>query len=301
MSAPDSGSFESRRLSESELIINPEDKSIYHLKIRPEHLADNVIVVGDPKRVVDISSHFTHLEAAISNREFVTHTGTVNGKRISVIGTGIGTDNIDIVFNEIDAVANIDFNSRTIVPEPRSLNVIRIGTTGSVQPDIPVGTFLASEYGMGMDGLLHYYNYTRDAEEQALEAALGRDIDWPKGAAKPYAIKASSQLMEAIAPDMEKGITATASGFYGPQGRSLRLPLGAPELNRQLMEFRHEHLRVTNFEMETSALYGLGKLMGHNCVTVCVVIANRIRNEYDKDYKSSVRKLIDIVLDRIPE
>lgn len=285
-------------IAESELILNPNG-SIYHIKLRPEDLADDVIVVGDQGRVERISSHFEKIDCKIQNREFVTHTGWYKGKRITALSTGIGTDNIDIVLNELDALVNIDFTTRTILPQKRSLNIIRIGTSGALQGDIPVDSFIASSHGMGFDGLLNYYAGRDLCDESAIAEDFMTHTGWFKGLPYPYVVKASDKLIERIAFDMPKGITATAPGFYGPQGRQLRLAPAIADLNEKLGSFRHGEHRVTNFEMETSALYGLGRLLGHECLTVCAIIANRVARQYSKDYHPVIERLILTVLERI--
>lgn len=288
----------SKPIAPSELIITP-DGEIYHLKLRPEHLADNVIVVGDQSRVAEISAHFDKVEHRVQNREFVTHTGTYRGKRISAISTGIGTDNIDIVLNELDALVNIDLETRTIKAEKKSLRIVRIGTSGALQGDIPVDTFVASSHGMGFDGLLNYYSGLDAIDQPAIAKAFMAHSGWTPNLPYPYVVKADAQLLQTIAHDMRQGITATAPGFYGPQGRQLRLVPALPDLNEKLGSFRHEGLMVTNFEMETSALYGLGGLLGHQTCTVCAIIANRVRGEYSKDYHPAVDRLIRTVLERL--
>ncbi len=285
-------------IAETELILNP-DGSVYHLKLRPENLADDVIVVGDQGRVETISSLFDSIDCKIQNREFVTHTGYYKGKRITALSTGIGTDNIDIVLNELDALVNIDLVSRTIKPVKKSLNVIRIGTSGALQGDIPVDSFVASSHGMGFDGLLNYYAGRDLCDEPSVAEAFMTHAGWLKGLPYPYVVKASEKLMKQVAHDMTSGITATAPGFYGPQGRQLRLAPALADLNEKLTSFRHEAGRVTNFEMETSALYGLGRLLGHECLTVCAIIANRVQRQYSKDYHPVIEKLIHTVLERL--
>lgn len=285
-------------IAESELILNP-DGSIYHLKLRPEDLADDIIVVGDQGRVETISAHFSKIDCKVQNREFVTHTGWFNGKRITALSTGIGTDNIDIVFNELDALVNIDLTTRTIRQQKKSLNVIRIGTSGALQGDIPVDSFVASSHGMGFDGLLNYYAGRDLCDQAPIAEAFMNHAAWPDGLPYPYVVKSSDKLMKQIASDMTKGITATAPGFYGPQGRQLRLAPAISDLNEKLGAFRHGEHRVTNFEMETSALYGLGKLLGHECLTVCAIIANRVARQYSKNYHPVIDKLILTVLERL--
>ncbi len=284
-------------IAESELILNP-DGSIYHLKLKPEDLADNVIVVGDQGRVEQISSFFEKVDCKVQNREFVTHTGYYKGTRITALSTGIGTDNIDIVLNELDALVNIDLKSRTIKPERKSLNIVRIGTSGALQGDIPVDSFVASSHGMGFDGLLNYYAGLDLCDQSAIAESFMNHAGWLKGLPYPYVVKASADLHARIAFDMTSGITATAPGFYGPQGRQLRLAPALADLNEKLGSFRFGEHRVTNFEMETSALYGLGTLLGHNCLTVCAIIANRVARQYSKDYHPVIHKLIETVLER---
>ncbi|HTF04636.1 MAG TPA: nucleoside phosphorylase [Bacteroidia bacterium] len=288
----------SNPIAESELILNP-DGSIYHLKLLPENLADDVIVVGDQARVETISAHFESIDCRVQNREFVTHTGIYKGKRITVLSTGIGTDNIDIVLNELDALVNIDLSTRTIKAQKKSLNIIRIGTSGALQGDIPVDSFVASSHGMGFDGLLNYYAGRDLCDEPAVAEAFMSHSGWLKGLPYPYVVKASDKLMKQIGFDMQKGITATAPGFYGPQGRQLRLAPSLADLNEKLGSFRHGDDRVTNFEMETSALYGLGRLLGHECLTVCAIIANRVVRQYSKDYHPVIEKLVHTVLERL--
>lgn len=286
------------QIAPSELIINP-DGSVYHLKLKPEHIATNVIVVGDPGRVEMISSKFDKIEYKIQNREFITHTGIYKGKRITVLATGIGTDNIDIVLNELDAAVNIDLEKRTIKEKHTQLNIIRIGTSGALQEDIPVDSFVASTHGLGLDGLLPFYKDLSKINEEELTFEFISQTKWNNEFNRPYIIKGSEELLNKIAFDFYKGITATANGFYGPQGRKLRLELQRNDLNELLNRFSYKNLRITNFEMETSALYGLGKLLGHNTCTVCAIVANRMAQQYSKDYKTAIDKLITIVLERL--
>ena len=276
-----------------------EDGSIYHLALQPEQLADTVIIVGDPNRVGLISNHFDTVECRISNREFNTHTGMLKGKRITVLSTGIGTDNIDIVMNELDALANIDLSSRQVKPDHKTLTVIRIGTSGSIQADIPVGSFALSTYGLGLDNLLHYYDNGSDTLDLQMSEAFMKHTGWNENLSKPYFVKGSEELIRKFEQGTVKGITATAPGFYGPQGRILRLGLADPGLNEKIRSFRYKDERVINFEMETSALYGLGSLLGHRVMTVCALIANRATNETWPDHKALIGKLIDLVLERL--
>lgn len=289
-----------QKIAESELILNP-DKSIYHLKLHLHQIADTIIVVGDPGRVSLISSYFDKIEHQVSNREIVTHTGILNNKRLTVLSTGMGTDNIDIVLNELDALVNIDLETRTIKKEKKSLNIIRIGTSGAMQKDIPVDSFVLSEYGLGLDGLLNYYDFKPSIYEKELVTKFYNQTEYLSTFAEPYFVKGSIDLFNLFKSDCFTGITATAPGFYGPQGRVLRIPLKEKQLNEKLNLFKDGNLRVVNFEMETSALYGLSRILGHNACTVCAVIANRFSNEFSKDYKSTVKKLIELVLYKLTQ
>ncbi|MDP2424126.1 MAG: nucleoside phosphorylase [Bacteroidales bacterium] len=286
------------RLEESELILN-DDGSIYHLRLRPEHLADNIIVVGDPQRVEIISRHFDSVEFRIQNREIITHTGYYNHKRLTVLSTGMGTDNIDIVINELDALVNIDLQSREIKKELKSLNIIRLGTSGAIQPEIPLNAFVMSEYGIGLDGLMHFYNTDHPLFNHPMNEAFIAQTHWPSNLPSPYAVSGSDYLKQKLGDGFICGITATAPGFYGPQGRKLRLDLGLHDLNQRLETFSFDGLKISNFEMETSALYGLSALLGHNALTICVAIANRHKKEYNKDYKKFMEQLILIALERL--
>jgi uridine phosphorylase len=282
----------------SELILHP-DGSIYHLKIKPENLANTVILVGDPQRVEIISSFFDHIEFKGANREIHTHTGFYNNKRLTVMSTGMGTDNIDIVMNELDAIVNIDLASRKVKEEHKALNIIRLGTSGAIQPEIPLNAFIISEFGLGLDGLLNFYKIKDGLIDNQLTSNFIEFSMWPKELPKPYAVKSSKELLDMLGKDMIKGITATAPGFYGPQGRSLKLELAYPDLINKMEYFSFKDMKITNFEMETSALYGLGKLLGHNTATVCVAIANRKRYEYNQNYNEAINDLIKLVLKRI--
>ena len=283
-------------IADTELILTPE-KKIYHLNLSKEEIADDIILVGDPDRVAVISNKFDSIEHKIQNREFVTHTGTLNGKRISAIATGIGPDNIDIVINELDALVNIDFETRTINKTKKKLNLIRLGTSGALQKNIAIDTFIASSYGLGFDGLAHFYQ-NKELLEQKMANAYTVHANWPVNLATPYFIKASECLLEKF-PELAHGITATAPGFYGPQGRALRLTPAISDLHEKMETFNYKENRITNFEMETSALYYLGQTLGHNTLTICAVIGNRLTKEYSKDYKKTVEQMIDLVLHRI--
>lgn len=291
----------SKHFAPSELIIN-EDGSIFHLHLKPEQLADKVILVGDPGRVDMVASFFDEgsIECRIESREFRTVTGMYKGKRISCISTGIGTDNIDIVVNELDALANIDFSTRTEKAEHRTLELVRIGTCGGMQADIPLGSFLVSEKSIGFDGLLAFYADRDEVSELGFEEALKKHLNWNPKAASPYVVSANNELVDRIArDDMYRGCTISANGFYGPQGRVLRCDIHNPEINDLIESFRYEGQRITNYEMEGSAIAGLALLMGHKAMTVCCVIAQRRIEAANTDYKPFVKKLVETVLDRI--
>ncbi len=283
----------------SELIIN-SDGSIFHLHLKPEHLADKIILVGDPGRVETIAAHFDFRECNISNREFNTVTGTYLGKRISVISTGIGTDNIDIVVNELDAIANIDLETRLEKPEFRQLTMVRIGTCGGMQPDIPLGSPLISEKSIGFDGMLNFYAGRDQVSDLDFEDALKQHLNWNPQLAAPYVVDADAELVNRIGQnDMIRGVTISANGFYGPQGRELRIGLADPDLNNKIESFRFDRFKITNYEMEGSAIAGLALLMGHKAMTVCTVIANRRVAAANTDYKPYIANLIHTVLERI--
>lgn len=293
--------MEKKYFAESELIIN-KDGSVFHLHVRPEQLADKVILVGDPGRVALVASHFEEKEMEVESREFRTVTGTYKGKRITVISTGIGCDNIDIVMNEVDALANIDFQTRTEKQQLRSLEIVRIGTCGGLQLNTPEGTFICSEYSVGFDGLLNFYEGRNAVCDLKMERALISHLGWTGNMCQPYpyVIKADENLVERIAQnDMVRGITVACGGFFGPQGRQLRVPLVDPHQNEKIGSFEYEGMHITNFEMESSALAGLAKLMGHRATTACMVIANRRAGKANTGYKNIIDDLITLVLDRI--
>jgi uridine phosphorylase len=283
------------RIAESELIINNRG-AIYHIDLTADELADTVITVGDPGRVAEVSKHFDSIEVKQQHREFISHTGYVGKKRITVISTGIGPDNIDIVLNELDAVKNIDFETRTINKELKQLTIIRLGTSGSLQNDIPVDSLVAGTHGLGLDNLLHYYNLQMNTEEQQLlQHFVGHT--GLNGAVQPYISAAGTSVLKHFATDnFHNGITVTCPGFYGPQGRVLRLGLSNPNLVENLTSFSFGNHRISNFEMETSAIYGLGKLLGHQCLSVNVIVANRVRKEFSKDGAKAVEHLIKTCL-----
>jgi uridine phosphorylase len=285
------------RLKESELIINP-DGSIYHLKLKPEILADNVILVGDPGRVSRISRHFQTIDHQSQNREIITHTGIFNNKRVSVLSTGMGTDNIDIVMNELDALVNVDFETRQVKVALKSLNIVRLGTSGAIQPDIPINTIAVSTHGIGMDGLLKFYKSDHVIEKHLTDAFISQTC-WHSELPYPYIVSCSAELLEKMGGGLLQGITATAPGFYGPQGRVIRLPLNHADFIDRIKKFDYRGKRVLNFEMETSALFGLGKLLGHRTLTMCAVIANRANGEYSSDYKPVMDELIELTLERL--
>ena len=290
-----------RTFPASQLIING-DGSAFHLHIRPEHLADKVILVGDQDRVNIVASFFDEgsIECDIQSREFHTITGKFQGKRVTCLSTGIGTDNIDIVMNELDALANIDFATRTEKAEHRTLEIVRIGTCGAMQEDIPLGAFLASQKSIGFDGVLAFYEGRDRLSDLGFEKALTEFIGYPKKAAVPYIVPANVELMDRVAStDMYRGCTIAANGFYGPQGRVLRCDLAVPDINTKITEFRYEGQRITNYEMEGSAIAGLALLMGHKAMTVCCVIAQRKAEAANTDYKPRIKELVKTVLERI--
>lgn len=290
-----------RTFPPSELIINA-DGSAFHLHVRPEQLADKVILCGDPGRVDTIAAHFDTKECDISSREFHTITGKYKGKRISVVSTGIGCDNCDIVVNELDALKNIDFETRTEREHLTSLEIVRIGTCGGLQPYVPTGTFICSEKSIGFDGLLNFYAGRDEVCDLDFERAFTTHMNWHPRLGAPYVIDNNKELLDRIfdpSLGMVKGVTIACGGFYGPQGRELRVPLADPEQNAKVESFEYDGRRITNFEMESSAIAGLSALLGHRALTVCMVIANRVAKEMNTEYKNTIDTLIQIVLDRI--
>ncbi len=287
-----------QRIEDSELIINA-DGSAFHLHLKPGEVAQNVILVGDPGRVEMIASLFDVVRVRAQNREFKSVTGSYRNKDFTVISTGIGTDNIDIVVSELDALVNIDFASRTIKPVHTTLNLVRIGTSGSLQKDVDVDTWLLSESAIGFDGLLNFYAGRNAVCDLDFEQSFCRFLDWNPLLAKPYVVNASDELLKKFRhnANVVTGVTISAPGFYGPQGRVLRLPLADAEINDKINRFRHGNRRVTNYEMECSAIYGLARLLGHNAATMCVIIANRLAGKYSSDHQKSVRALVEYVLE----
>ncbi len=283
---------------DSELIITSRG-SVYHMDLKPENVGDYVILVGDPDRVKEVSKHFDSIEFKTQNREFITHTGMLGNKKITALSTGIGTDNIDIVLNELDAAINIDLQTREEKPEKRKLNLIRIGTTGSIQPTLDVDEYIASAYVIGLDGLLNYYKYNKSIEQMDIIDQFIWQTGYPYIFAKPYVFRASETLLKMMKEKCQTGITITAPGFYAPQGRQLRYELMNPELIDNYTKFRYGALKATNLEMEASALYGLGNILGHNVCTVCAVVANRINKTFSKDGHAAVDGLIKFVLESI--
>lgn len=288
-----------RTIPPSELIINA-DGSVFHLHIRPEQLADKVILVGDPARVDAVASRFERIECNVSNREFHTVTGWYGDKRITVQSHGIGSDNIDIVLNELDALANIDFDTRQVKDRLRKLTLVRVGTSGGLQDNTPIGSYVAAERSIGFDGVMYFYSDTEKIRDAAFEAALQYQLEWKIEGLKPYVIPAEKTLTDRICrEDILRGVTIAANGFYGPQGRRLRLPLKDEDLNRKIQAFDFNGSRITNYEMESSSLAGLATLMGHEAVTVCCIIAGRKSEKMNTSYQGSIEGLIDLVLERI--
>ena len=284
------------RIPESELIINP-DGSAFHIHIKPEQLADNVILVGDPGRVDMVAEFLTDIECRNASREFVSVTGKYKGVRFTVLSTGIGPDNIDIVATELDALANVDFATREVKPVHRTLNILRIGTCGAIQPDIPIGSFILSHISVGLDGLLNWYADREKVTIPDMEEAFKKHVGWNKYLQSPYFAKASDKMIEKFKDVTVKGVTLCAGGFYGPQGRVVRLPLAMPDMLEKFETFRYGEWRITNFEMEGSALAGMARHLGHEAVTVCCVIANRYLKSSNPDYKALVRSLVKTSLD----
>ena len=285
-----------KEIAASELVLNP-DGSVYHLHLRPEHIARDIIIVGDQDRVKEVSKHFDRIEFQTSKREFVTHTGYIGNKRLTVLSTGIGTDNIDIVFNELDALVNIDLNTRIPKENLQSLNIIRVGTSGALQKDIPIDSILLSSYGLGLDGLMNFYKHTPNETEVELLKQINEKVSLP---IEPSLTPGSSELINLFKDNnLQQGITLTSTGFYGPQGRVLRLQPQVDRFIDDLAELNFDGLRITNLEMETSAIYGLGRLLGHHCLSVNAILANRQRLTFSKDAHAIVEEAIQLTLSKL--
>lgn len=287
-----------RIIPDSELIIN-SDGSAFHLHIKPEQLSDKIIMMGDPDRVSLTASFFDSIECDIQSREFHTITGTYKGKRITALSHGIGPDNIDIVITELDALANVDFKTREVKEDFKQLTMVRVGTSGGLQPNCPIGSYVVATKSIGFDGVLNYYEGRNSITLNEFEDAFKRHVDWNPQHCAPYVVKADEELVERIGHDMIKGVTISAIGFYGPQGRYVRIPLASPDLNSKIETFQYGDDMITNYEMESAPLAGLGRLMGHKAMTVCTIIANRLAGESNSNYKGSIEDLIKKVLDRI--
>ncbi|MFT4070406.1 MAG: nucleoside phosphorylase [Dysgonamonadaceae bacterium] len=287
-----------RRIPDSELIIN-SDGSVFHLHVRPEQLSDKIIMMGDMDRVTLTASFFDSIECEIQSREFRTITGTYKGKRITALSHGIGPDNIDIVVTELDALANVDFTTREVKKDFKQLTMVRVGTSGGLQPFCPIGSYVVAARSFGFDGVINYYQGREQITDAAFEKAFKEYVNWNPLHCAPYAVRADEELVERIGHDMIKGTTISAIGFYGPQGRYVRLPLENPDLNSKIESFKYGEEMITNYEMESAPLAGFSRLMGHKAMTVCSIIANRIAGESNSNYKGSIEDLIKIVLDRI--
>lgn len=286
-------------IKNSELILN-RDGSIFHLHLKPEQIADTIILVGDPSRAETISAMFDKVEMTVRNREFLTSTGTYNNTRLTVLSTGIGTDNIDIVINELDALANIDLQTREVKPEKRSLRFVRVGTSGSLQADLCVNSWVVSRKSIGFDGMITFYENRQAVCDMAFEKAFRAFTGWHDDLPTPYVVDASDKLLSLFSEiKFSKGVNISAPGFYGPQGRVLRLPLAVPELNEKLEDFKYGDLRITNYEMESSAIYGLSRMLGHEALTICLIIANRVTREANENYYPEMEKLIRVVMDKL--
>jgi len=283
------------KISETDLIINP-DGSVYHLNLKPEHVSDKIITVGDPSRVHRISSHFDNVDFEMNKREFITHTGIYKGKRLTVISTGMGTDNVEILMNELDALFNIDLKTREIKEEHTKLRIVRVGTSGSIQEDIRLGSHVMSEYGIGMDPMMHFYQFEMGEFEKGVATALQESLDFPYS---PYIIRGSDELIELFKDVTIAGNTLTCHGFYGPQGRTLRIPIRYPDLIEKLNYFHHNDFWITNMEMETAGYYGLARALGHEMISLNAILANRVKNRFSKDPNKVIDSLIVKVLDRI--
>ena len=288
-----------RVIPTSQMLVNDNGR-IYHLDLLPEEIADDIILVGDPGRVTTVSDKFDKIEVKRSNRELVTHTGYFNGKRITVLSTGMGTDNIDIVINELDALANIDLKNRVVKDTHRTLNLVRLGTSGALQADIEVGdSYVASRYAVGLDGLAYFYKESSEIIDKEATDDFIKFMDYPSELPRPYVVKSSDALFEKLSEGCYKGITATAPGFYGPQGREVRLNLAHPTINSRLEDFKYGEWKIVNFEMESSALFSLSRMLGHNAMTICSIVANRVSEKSCKDYHPFIEKLVISTLEKL--
>jgi len=288
------------QIQSSELVLTP-DGAVYHLNLHPENIGHTIILVGDPGRVGEVSKHFDSIDFQTQSREFITHTGSIGNKRLSVISSGIGTDNCDIVMNELDALVNIDLKERTIKPNHTPLDIIRIGTSGALHKSIEPDSYVVSQYAMGIDGMANYYDFTSSDEEMALSEYFARTLDWGSELAYPFAFKGSERLVSLLSQGNHSGITVTANGFYGPQGRQLRAPLRYPEINTKFETFDYNGLKLCNYEMETSGIYALGKMLEHNCATICLIVANRVTKRFSTQYKPKMNELIEQVIGRLTQ
>jgi len=289
-----------KNLAASELVLN-EDGSIYHLHLKPNDVAEKIILVGDPGRVEKVSAQFDSIDFRMINREFITHTGFYKGTRITALSTGIGIGNIDIVVNELDALVNIDLKTRTLVDNPRHLELIRVGTSGGLQKELEPGSFILSRMACGFDGLMHFYRDAESVCDKEIEQSFINHTHWDQRRPKPYFVKSSDMLFDKLNNNVSSGITITSPGFYGPQGRMLRLPVTDPDLNNKIHSFSANGMRIMNYEMESSALFALSTLLGHQSVTICAVIANRISEKFIRDYEPIIDKLLKYTLDCICE
>lgn len=287
-----------QRIESSELVLTP-DGAVYHLNLHPENIGSTIILVGDPGRVGEVSKHFDNIDFKTQSREFITHTGTIGNKRLSVISSGIGTDNCDIVVNELDALVNIDLQNRVEKEQHTALDIIRIGTSGALHASIEPDTYVVSQYAMGIDGMANYYAFEPSAEEAALADYFVNYMDWGKELAYPFAFKGSDRLVNMLAQGNTAGITVTANGFYGPQGRRLRAPLRYPDINTKYETFDYNGTKLCNYEMETSGIYALGKMLGHHTATICLIVANRVTKRFSTQYKPKMESLIEQVIGRV--
>lgn len=286
------------RIESSELVLTPEG-AVYHLNLKPENIGSTIFLVGDPGRVSSVSKHFDSIDFTGQSREFITHTGTLRGKRVSVISSGIGTDNCDIVINELDALVNIDLENRTVKEQHTALDIVRIGTSGALHASIHPDTYVVSQYAMGIDGTSNFYAFDQSDEEKALAEYFTAYMDWGTELAFPFAFKGSDKLVSKLSEGNNKGITVTANGFYGPQGRRLRAPLRYPNINTRFESFDYNGTKLCNYEMETSAIYALSNMLGHNAATICLIVANRVNKTFSTNYKAKMEELIEQVLNRI--